>query len=245
MATPPRVTETELARTLHRIAARREKHQDSALERLPDPEQAHPWEMLEFLRRHPAGTRDGRRADVADALRLCAWLWWAQRRAEHTWLSQGRRLGMFLSQLGMPFGIGKRGVADRLDRLEALLRYDRPDEKITREARAAEHARAARSAAEHAWITQHHVELRELATTLAGEAERFALADEHREWVDEAARDAREDTLTPGTLTALGLAAADVQTAPEITALQGGRPYTVHQVLERIHALRADFAALS
>ena len=35
---------------------------------------------------------------------------------------------MFLSQLGAQVGVGKQGLLDRVDRLESLLRFDRPDE---------------------------------------------------------------------------------------------------------------------
>lgn len=129
MATPPGVPNAELAATLHRIANRRVKAQDSALEHLPDSDQTHPCEMLEFLRRYPTTVpRRVQQADVTDALRLTAWLGWAQRREEYSWRRQGRRLGLFLSQLVMPLDIGKRGVLDRMDRATALLRYDQPDE---------------------------------------------------------------------------------------------------------------------
>jgi len=245
MATPPRVPDTQLSATLHRIANRREKVQDNDLERLPDPEQAHPVEMLSFLQRYQRVPRWVAQADVADALILAAWLWWEQRRVERTWLSRGRRLGLFLSQLGAPLGVGKRGVLDRLDRHEALLRFDRPDEKVTRASRRAAAEAEARRAVEQTWIEQHAAELTTLAQAVASQADRYELADEDREWVDELARDARDGAWTPASMTVLGMATDELQSAPEILALEGPRPHTVHQVLERATALRSEFAALT
>ena len=75
----------------------------------------------------PAGSY---RPRVSDALTLNNWLWWEDRRRELFFLKAGRARGVFLSQLGAQVGVGKQGLLDRVDRLEALLRFDRPDEKL-------------------------------------------------------------------------------------------------------------------
>ena len=50
------------------------------------------------------------------------WLWWEDRCRELHFLKAGRKnRGLFLSQLGTWVGVGKQGVLDRVDRLEALL----------------------------------------------------------------------------------------------------------------------------
>ncbi|MDT7703001.1 MAG: hypothetical protein QOJ30_5326, partial [Pseudonocardiales bacterium] len=97
-----------------------------------------PRDVLDYLaRRGPAGIpRWVAAADTADALILSTWCWWDDRRREHRLLRTGRSLGLSLSELGAPLGITtRRGTQDRIDRLDALLRYDRPDEQLTRAAR--------------------------------------------------------------------------------------------------------------
>lgn len=68
---------------------------------------------------------------------------------------------------GSQVGVGKQGVLDRMDRLEALLRYERPDEKLTRaEGHAARTADQRRSAELH-WLDQNAAQLRSLGTPLS------------------------------------------------------------------------------
>lgn len=244
MATPPRVTNVELSTTMRRIGNRREKVQDTDLEWMPNPDQCHPHEMLTFLRAHTRVPRWVQQADAADALRLCAWLWWEQRREELAWLKRGRALGLFLAQLGAPFGVGKQGVVERIDRHEALLRLDRPNEKITRDQRRAEREQATRRDVEQAWVDAHANDLSELVNALAAEADRFELADEDREWLDEAVRDARDGAWSPGSMTMLGMAVDEVRTAPPVVELDSTRPHKVHHLLARLDELRAEFAGL-
>lgn len=117
-----------------RIARRRAKVDDRDREKLPDSPESDPRDVLDYLRKY-SGSNIPRwvlQADVCDALTLNNWLWWEDRRRELHFLKAGGDRGLFLSQLGAQVGVGKQGVLDRIDRLEALLRHDRPDEKIAR-----------------------------------------------------------------------------------------------------------------
>lgn len=182
-------------------------------------------------------------ADVSDALVLNNWLWWEDRRRELHFLKAGRDRGLFLAQIGAQVGVGKQGLLDRIDRLEALLRYDRPDGKITRSARLAERQARDRRPAEDVWLAARRDELLTVITELSYEADRYGLLDEDREWLDELAVDARDD-FTPATMVILGLATAELRTAPPVLALEGTRPYAVHGLLGRADALRSAFAEL-
>ena len=62
--------------------------------------------------------------------------------------------------------------------------------------------------------------------------------------VDELAIDGRDDDLTPATMVILGLAAAELRTAPAVLALDSARPHTVHTLLARAEGLRSKFAEL-
>jgi hypothetical protein len=227
------------------IAGRRRKVDDSNLDRLPDSAGSDPREILDYLQRFSGANipRWVLQADVSDALVLNNWLWWEDRRRELHFLKAGRDRGLFLSQIGAQVGIGKQGVLDRIDRLEALLRYDRPDEKITRSARVAERQARERRPAEEAWLAARRDELLAVITELSYEADRFGLIDEDREWLDELAIDARGD-FTPATMVILGLAAAELRTAPSILGLESTRPYAVHSLLARADGLRCAFAEL-
>jgi hypothetical protein len=227
------------------IARRRRKIDDSNLHRLPDSSSSDPREVLDYLQKF-SGINIPRwvlQADVSDALVLNNWLWWEDRRRELHFLKAGRDRGIFLAQLGAQVGVGKQGLLDRIDRLEALLRYDRPDEKITRTERQAERQARERRPTEEAWLARHRDELLGIITELSYEADRFELGDEDREWLDELAIDAR-DEFTPATMVILGLATAELRTAPTILALDGPRPYAVHGLLGRADALRSTFAEL-
>src|SRR6201996_865665 len=143
------------------IAKRRVKIDDPDRESLPNAPDSDPREVLDYLRKY-SGSQIPRwvlQADVCDALTLNNWLWWEDRRRELHFLKAGRDRGLFLSQLGGQVGVGKQGVLDRIDRLEALLRYDRPDEKITRAARRARQQARERGVAEQAWLDAHRDEL--------------------------------------------------------------------------------------
>jgi hypothetical protein len=228
------------------IAKRRAKVDDPNREMLPDSPDSDPREVLDYLRRY--GGSDipvwVLQAEICDALTLNNWLWWEDRRRELYFLKAGRDRGIFLSQLGAQVGVKKQGVRDRIDRLEALLRYDRPDEQITREARRSARDARRRRPAEDAWLQAHRDELIGLITEFVGQADHFEFDDEEREWVDQLALDARDDELTPATMIIVGLATAELRTAPAVIALDGARPCAVHALLSRADFLRSQFAEL-
>lgn len=236
----------ELARAITMIAQRRAKVDDSNREKLPDSPDSDPREVLDYLRKYsgPDIPRWVLQADVCDALTINNWLWWEDRRRELHFLKAGRDRGLFLAQLGAQVGVGKQGVLDRIDRLEALLRYSSPDEKITRDARRAQRLAAQRSSAQDAWLKVHREELLSIITGLVGEANHYEIDDHDREWIDELASDARDDELTPATMVILGLASAELRTAPAVLALDSTRPSAVHTLLVRADGLRSRFAEL-
>ena len=229
-----------------RIANRRRKVDDPHRELLPDSEDSEPRDVLDYLRKYSGAYIPlwVLQADVCDALTLNNWLWWEDRRRELHFLKAGRNRGLFLTQLGAQVGVGKQGLLDRIDRLEALLRYDRPDESITRAARRLERQARDRQPKEAAWLSAHRDELVTVITGLVAQADRFGLDDADREWLDELAIDAREDELRPATMVLLGLACAELRTAPAVLELDSSRPYAVHTVLARADGLRSRFAEL-
>jgi hypothetical protein len=81
-------------------------------------------------------------------------------------------------------------------------------------------------------------------TDLVDQAGRYLIDSAEREWIDELALDARDDELTPATMVILGLASAELRTAPAVLALDSTRPYTVHTVLARADRFRSQFAEL-
>jgi hypothetical protein len=244
VAIRPKVHRSELGRAIVRIARRREKVDDRHREKLPDSPESDPREVLDYLQRYslPGIPRWVLQADVCDALTLNNWLWWEDRRRELHFLKAGRDRGLFLSQLGAQVGVGKQGVLDRIDRLEALLRYDRPDEKITRAARRTERERQQRLPVEQVWLAARRTDLRAVITGLVDQADRFDV--EERDWVDELEIDGRDDDITPATMVILGLAAAELRTAPAVLGLDSTRPYAVHTLLARADDLRSQFAGL-
>ncbi|PND54278.1 hypothetical protein CRM90_28870 [Mycobacterium sp. ENV421] len=228
------------------VAGRRLKVDDPHRWRLPDSPDSEPSEVLDYLRKF-SGVGIPRwvlQADVCDALTLNNWLWWEDRRRELHFLRVGRDRGLFLSQMGAQVGVGKQGVLDRIDRLEALLRYDRPDEKITRAARRLDHLARERVPSELAWVQAHRDEILSVITGLVGQADRFSLAEQNREWLEELVVDARDDELRPTTMVLLGLASAELRTAPSVLELDSSRPFMVHTILARADRLRCDFAAI-
>jgi hypothetical protein len=242
------IDRVQVERALKRIIGRRMKHEDPHRELLPAPEDADPREVLDYLRKYNGPNIPHRvlQQDVCDALILNNWLWWEDRRRELYWLQVGRRRGLFLTHLGGPLGIlSRQGVIDRIDRLEALLRYDRPNEKLARADRQAARASDAEASAQEQWIIRHQEELLTLISDLVEEAERYGLDDTEREWIDELAIDARGDALGPTTMKMLGSALDDLRTAASVVALESSRPHRVHAVLARADRLRSDFADYS
>jgi hypothetical protein len=246
MSTRPKVHRAELARALAMIAKRRAEIDDPDRELLPDAPDSDPREVLDYLRKYsgPSIPRWVLQAEVCDALTLNNWLWWEDRRRELYFLKAGRDRGLFLTQLGAQVGVGKQGILDRIDRLEALLRFDRPDEKIMRAARQSDRESLARRPAENAWLACHRDELLAVITGLVGQADRYRLDDADREWVDQLAIDAHDDDLRPTTMVILGLAVAELRTAPPILAVDTTRPCAVHALLTRADRLRSQFAGL-
>lgn len=228
------------------IVKRRVKVDDPNRDRLPDSPDSDPREVLDYLRKF-----SGRdipswvlQADVCDALTLNNWLWWEDRRRELHFLKAGRDRGVFLTQIGAQVGIGKQGVLDRIDRLEALLRYDRPDEKLSRSSRRSDREARERRPDERRWLDAHRKELVAVVTGLIDQADRYKIEDEDRQWVDEVAVDVRVGDLTPATMVILGLAAAELRTAPAVLTLDSTRPHAVHRLLTRAEILRSRFAEL-
>jgi len=235
----------EASRAITMIARRRAKIDDRHRSHLPDAPDSDPREVLDYLRKFSGSDIPTwvLQADVCDALTLNNWLWWEDRRRELHFLKAGRQRGLFLSQLGAQVGVGKQGVLDRIDRLEALLRYDRPDEKLTRASRQCERARQHLRSAQLDWIAHHRTELLEIVAALVVAAGEFELDDGEREWLDELRIDARDDAFTPASMVLLGLAASELRTAPRVVSWVG-RPGRIHGVLGRSDALRSEFATL-
>jgi hypothetical protein len=244
VATRPKVHRRELGSAIDRIARRRAKVDDRCREKLPDSPDSDPREVLDYLRKYsgPAIPLWVLQADVCDALTLNNWLWWEDRRRELHFLKAGRDRGLFLAQLGAQVGVGKQGVIDRIDRLEALLRYDRPDEKISRASRQAARERSERIPGEQAWLSRRRDDVAVVIADLAAQADRFDVQD--REWIEELEIDRREDDFTAATMVILGLAIAELRTAPAVLSLDSTRPYAVHTVLARADQLRGQFAQL-
>jgi hypothetical protein len=238
------VHRAEAGLAISRIANRRAKVDDRNREKLPDSTASDPRDVLDYLRKYsgPDIPRWVLQADVCDALTLNNWLWWEDRRRELHFLRAGRDRGLFLSQIGAQVGIGKQGVLDRIDRLEALLAYDRPDEKITRTSRRAERERQERMPAQEAWLRTRHEELHDVITALVDHASRYDV--EERDWIDELEIDGRDGDFSSSTMVILGLASAELRTAPAILGLDSTRPYGVHGLLVRADDLRTEFAGL-
>ncbi|MHA6797575.1 hypothetical protein ACVGVM_29315 (plasmid) [Pseudonocardia bannensis] len=263
MATPPRITAAERDAALARIARRHARIDDVRRSELG----SEPRDVIAYvLGRGPAGVpRWVAAADHADALVLMTWCWWADRRTERRLLRQGRHLGLSLAELGAPLGITSRqGVQDRLDRLDALLEYDRPDEQLTRTARREARNRDARQV----WIDRNRDAVRAVLAGLLAQAHRLldtdlpdtdlpAAPDGHRpradtnghlpgagpgagDWLDELAADYDSDALSPATLAVAGLVAAELRTTPAVLALDPR--HRLHTALREVEALRARYA---
>jgi hypothetical protein len=252
VTTPPRVARVEVDAALNRIAARRRQIDD---ERFGQVDADDPAAVLDYLRTHggrlPRDLEDMARKDVDDGLVLVVWLWWEDRRREYELLLAGVRLGMPLSQLGAPLGLGsrvqspdgnrRRGVQDRIDRLAALLKYDRPDARITREARRVDQERTAPGDPQAVWLRKHGEWVSAVAARLLAY---YDLADEEAaEYLVEVRHDWREESWTPGSLVWMGLAAAALRVSPGVVGL--GDRHGVQRALKDVEDLRTAFAELS
>ncbi len=252
----------ELERAIAMIARRRRKVDDRNRHLLPDAPDADPREILDYLQRHSGSDIPlwVLQADVCDALTLNNWLWWEDRRRELHFLTVGRDRGLFLSQLGAQVGVGKQGVQDRIDRLTALLRFSRPDEKLSRAARKAAREADVQRPAEERWVQSQRAVIEATVADLIQQADAYGLTEGEREWIDQLAVDAGEDISPRALVAELGLAAAELRTAPAVLALypqsredlhaatslgQRRRPHRVHAVLAQADALRSGFASLA
>ena len=134
-----------------------------------------PRDVLDYLIKRSVGLpRWVAAADTQDALVLLTWLWWEDRRRERALLRRGLHLGLTATELGAPLGVASRqGLRDRLDRLDALLAFDRPDEKLTRAIR--------REAAQHdprqRWVNAHRQRIRSVLAELLNQTVRVFGAD--------------------------------------------------------------------
>jgi hypothetical protein len=248
------VTAAEVDSAVARITGRRAHIDDPHRDELG----VDPREALDYLLRRTAGVpRWVQQAEVNDALVLITWLWWQDKRRELRVLTRGRSLNLPLSQLGAPLGIGGQGVTDRIDRLSALLEFDRPDEKLTRATR-----QAIRSAGpERAWIDDQRTTIRAVLTALLEQATRAGFYpptpdqptpghDENSEngepsageWLDELRHELGTDTFSPATLALLGQACAALQADPTVLGLD--TRHGLHRALRTAARLRTAFARL-
>ncbi|MEU4377705.1 hypothetical protein [Pseudonocardia alni] len=254
MATPPRVTDAERDAAVTRIVDRHDRIDDPRRSELGSD----PRDVVTFvLNRGPAGVpRWVQAADHHDAVVLSSWCWWEERRRERRLLRQGSTLGLSATELGAPLGIRSRqGVRDRLDRLDALLTNDRPDEQLGREAR-----RGARQRdAGQNWLDQHLSEVRPILLALIGQARWLldeaegaepttpdgnhadAESDDIRDWADELAADYQDEVLTPATLALAGLLAAELRAHPSTVDMD--HRHRLRTTLAQVESLRASLAA--
>jgi hypothetical protein len=239
MTTPPRITTNELVETIQHIRRRHVAANDPTWGLITTD----PRDVLDYLAdyaHNPANPEGVRSADAVDRITLTVWLWWDDRRRERDALRDALHL-LHASQVGAALGMTTRqGARDRLDRLDALLRYDRPDEKLTRDARREAASLARHGDARAAWIATHHVALDDAATRLLDAADRHQVAE--REWLDELAADQARGAWTPGSIGVLGLAITEIRTAPTVLALPGH--HTVFRALAAADRIRADFARI-
>ncbi|MEQ3552610.1 hypothetical protein WIS52_19225 [Pseudonocardia nematodicida] len=171
MATPPRITSVERDAAITRVTERHIRIDDPRRSELgTEARDVISW----VLDRGTAGVPTAvSAADHHDAVLLNTWCWWEERRRERRLLRQGLQLGLSAAELGAPLGIRSRqGLRDRLDRLEALLAHDRPDEQLTRDARRATHTRDP----QQDWIERHRATVRAAIAGLIAQADRFLQA---------------------------------------------------------------------
>lgn len=250
MSTPPRISAAERDAAIARIDRRHARIDDPRRSELGTEAR----NVIRFvLERGAAGVPQWvRAADQADALVLWTWCWWEDRRTERQLLRQGLSAGLSLADVGAPLGIGTRqGTQDRLDRLDALLKYDRPDEQLTRDARRQARARDVRQV----WIDEHRDEVRAVLLALLIQSRRVlggAESDEDRaddggwephparEWLDEVSADYTDDILTPATFAAAGLAVAELRASDQVRGLD--LRHRVHGALRALDVVRARMA---
>jgi hypothetical protein len=251
MTTRPRVHRREVVSAIDRSARRRVEIDDPSREQLPDAPNSDPREVIDYLARHTDRNVPRRvvQADVCDALVLVSWLWWEDRRRELRLLKVGIECGLPLAQIGSQFGIGKQGVRDRIDRLEGLLRFDQPDEKLARAERRRERAKTAGDSPEEVWLRTHTEEVLTIAQRIVATSRKYPLRVRDREWLDELEVDVQGGVLTPAMMAILGLAVGELRVADvlasEIAPTSGSIPRAAAgRLLARADELRSQFAAI-
>jgi hypothetical protein len=253
------VTRAEVDAAIARIHRRHADIDDPRRSALSDD----PAEVLEYLTRNSTLLPQyviG--ADTLDGLVLHTWLWWQDRRRERALLRRGEQAGLYLREMGGPLGVHThQGVRARLDRLNALLAYERPDEHLSRELRRID----ARAGERDTWGATHGPRVRrvierlltqlsrvpELAPALVPSADSpppgesstepsvaaaSALA-EAAEWIVELRADQEKNSYSPATLGVLGLALAPLRLA--ITSMQLEPSHGMWRAIREADVLRS------
>ncbi|SFQ30055.1 hypothetical protein [Amycolatopsis rubida] len=261
MLPPVRITRTELIGCIGRITQRHRITDRSEVADLPIAARSDPREILLYLRKQSIADQPSwaSRADALDAQLLVIASGWDRWRAERHHLRGGLGDGLFYDQLGDALGLGPnshlRGERDprperrrrsgrgdphqparnRLNALTDLLRYDMPEQDLTRPGR-----RDAIRDPKHpawGWLAENHVALTTVARDLAAAATRYKVASR---WVDELVADVVDGVLNPGTPAVLGLAVAEIRTSRPVIELT--TTHAVHRVLLAADALRCQFS---
>lgn len=260
MGTPPRITRDECDAVIARIHRR---HSD-----IDDPRRSElgtdPRDGVSWVLQHGRGggiPPDVAARDCNDAMILHAWCWWDERRRERALLRRGLALAVTATELGSALGIRSRqGVRDRLDRLDALLAHDRPDEQLARASRRAQHDRGG----EQQWLDEHHVQIRAVLTALVAQTHRFlrgvssaeaprgtesAGSDtataagpggEIADWLAEIIADLAVDEITAATMALAGLLSGALRAHPAARNLDPR--HRLHATLLELEALRSALA---
>lgn len=260
MGTPPRITRDECEAVIARIHRRHSDIDDPRRSGLgTDPRDVVSWVLAR-------GREGGIPPDIAardcnDALILHAWCWWDERRRERALLRRGLALAVTATELGSALGIRSRqGVRDRLDRLDALLTHDRPDEQLARASRRAQHARGG----QQQWLHDHHDQARAVLTALVAQTHRFlrGLAsagtpagaesagsdtaadrdsgDEIADWLAEIVADLSVDEITAATMALAGLLSGALRAHPAARDLDPR--HRLHATLLELETLRSALA---
>ena len=235
----PHVHRVELTAALDRIAERHARADDETFARIDADSPVH---VLEYLVKSPPSLpKDVVKADVCDGLVLNGWAWWEDIRREHTLLSRGVSAGISLGELGARLGVTDEGAQNRIDRLDALLRFDLPDASLAREARRVDRADADQAETVDAWFVEHEEEVATVAVRLIawgdlGDAETW-------EWLSEVRSDWLDRKFNAATLTLMGLTAAALRVSPDVLGTLPQHP--VHRAIRQVDELRTAFARLA
>jgi hypothetical protein len=251
VTTPPRVHRTQLDAALRRIAHRHAKVDD---ERFASIDSESAGQVLDYIVGHRSRYPWVTQADICDGLVLWVWQWWEGQRQLHSLLTRGQREQVPLKQLGTPLGLGinsrrsnrgvrnqRQGTLHRIDRLTALLDYDRPDADLARAARRAEREAEQSLGPQLAWLVRHRSLLVAVADRLLA-VKRFANDDAYA-WLVEVASDRNEDEWSPGSITVMKLAVEELRAMPEVVMLPS--QHLVKRACHAVDELAAVFSTLS